>query len=249
MDGTGAALSGRTYLTGWPDRDPVIPGAVPYGDVIVPYAMAAGVSRCAAASARVRRGAHIDASMYEICVQQMHEAILQTQTGTPRTARAITIRACSTRGCTRCKAMIDGSRSRCRRAMIGSACGNSRPCRRRATSRPRRGDRGLEPRISRTPSLRTGCKRPGIAAGVVQDIEDLMERDPQIAARGSLMPTRPSAARHVRAYAYADDLLAQPCSRPIRAPSIGEHSAAIAAKLCGLQPRASRNSRSLGVFR
>ncbi len=41
VDGTGAALSGRTYLTGWPDRDPVIPGAVPYGDVIVPYVMAA----------------------------------------------------------------------------------------------------------------------------------------------------------------------------------------------------------------
>ena len=29
VDGTGAALSGRTGLTGWPDRDPVIPGAVP----------------------------------------------------------------------------------------------------------------------------------------------------------------------------------------------------------------------------
>ena len=44
VDGTGAALSGRTFLTGWPDRDPVIPGAVPYGDVIVPYVMAAAVA-------------------------------------------------------------------------------------------------------------------------------------------------------------------------------------------------------------
>ena len=43
VDGTGAALSGRTLLTGWPDRDPVIPSAAPYGDVIVPYAMAASV--------------------------------------------------------------------------------------------------------------------------------------------------------------------------------------------------------------
>lgn len=41
VDGTGGALSGRTYLTGWPDRDPVIPSALPYGDVIVPYVMAA----------------------------------------------------------------------------------------------------------------------------------------------------------------------------------------------------------------
>src|SRR5690606_21611503 len=34
IDGTGGALSGRTFLTGWEDRDPVVPGAVPYGDVI-----------------------------------------------------------------------------------------------------------------------------------------------------------------------------------------------------------------------
>ena len=80
VDGTGAALSGRTYLTGWPDRDPVIPGAVPYGDVIVPYVMAAAA--CAALQHRREsgRGAHIDASMYEICVEQMRDAIVQAQT-------------------------------------------------------------------------------------------------------------------------------------------------------------------------
>src|SRR5262249_55036400 len=44
VDGTGAALSGRTLLTGWPDREPVIPSAVPYGDVIVPYVMAAAAA-------------------------------------------------------------------------------------------------------------------------------------------------------------------------------------------------------------
>ena len=80
IDGTGAALSGRTYLTGWPDRDPVIPVA-PFGDVIVPYAIVGAV----AAALQYRRetgcGGHIDASMYEICVQQMHDAILQAQQG------------------------------------------------------------------------------------------------------------------------------------------------------------------------
>src|SRR6185437_10119461 len=44
VDGTGGALSGRTCLTGWPDRDPVIPSALPYGDVIVPYVMAAAAA-------------------------------------------------------------------------------------------------------------------------------------------------------------------------------------------------------------
>ena len=44
VDGTGGALSGRTFLTGWPDRDPVVPGAVPYGDVIVPFVMASAIA-------------------------------------------------------------------------------------------------------------------------------------------------------------------------------------------------------------
>ena len=81
VDGTGAALSGRTYLTGWPDRDPVIPGAVPYGDVIVPYVMAACISAGLAHRKASGRGCHIDASMYEICVQQMRAAIEAAQHG------------------------------------------------------------------------------------------------------------------------------------------------------------------------
>ena len=48
------ASSGRTYLTGWPDRDPVIPGAVPYGDVIVPYCHGGAV--CAALQHRRESG-------------------------------------------------------------------------------------------------------------------------------------------------------------------------------------------------
>src|SRR5690606_3364667 len=75
------ALSGRTFLTGWEDRDPVVPGAVPYGDVIVPFVMAAEVAAALAQRNVTGRGAHIDASMYEICVQQMHDAIVASQHG------------------------------------------------------------------------------------------------------------------------------------------------------------------------
>ena len=74
VDGTGAALSGRTLLTGWPDRPPVIPSAAPYGDVIVPYAMAASIIAALDTTPHERRGCHIDASMYEFCVQQMRAA-------------------------------------------------------------------------------------------------------------------------------------------------------------------------------
>ncbi len=112
VDGTGAALSGRTFLTGWPDRDPVIPGAVPYGDVIVPYVMAAAVGGGAACTdSDTGLGCHIDAAMYEICVQQMHAAIAAAANGERPSAAATTIRACSTRACIRRRARIAGSRS------------------------------------------------------------------------------------------------------------------------------------------
>src|SRR5690606_25204202 len=59
VDGTGGALSGRTYLTGYPDGNPVIPGAVPYGDVIVPYVMAAHVGAALQHRRETGRGCHI----------------------------------------------------------------------------------------------------------------------------------------------------------------------------------------------
>ena len=71
------------------------------------------------------------------------------------------------------------------------------------------------------------CRQPGIAAGVVQDIEDLIERDPQLAARGALVDARPSAARPVRSHrtpiSFSRDAVA-----PYRAPRMGEHDREIA---------------------
>src|SRR5690606_21443327 len=81
VDGTGAALSGRTFLTGWADRDPIVPGAVPYGDVIVPYVIAACTIAALGHRLRGGPGCHIDAAMYEICVQQMADAIEAAQRG------------------------------------------------------------------------------------------------------------------------------------------------------------------------
>src|SRR5690606_14370430 len=81
IDGTGGALSGRTFLTGWPDRDPVVPGSVPYGDVILPFVMAAAGLAVLAERSETGLGAHVDASMYEVCVQQMRDALLRSQTG------------------------------------------------------------------------------------------------------------------------------------------------------------------------
>ena len=246
MDGTGAALSGRTLLTGWPDRDPVIPGAVPYGDVIVPYVMAA-TRRCRA-RARARaagRGCHIDASMYEICVQQMADAIAAAARGAaPERAGQRGRRACFHQGVYRgAAARIAGSRSRSSTTRLVASCRRSD----RACRRGQRDDRCAMAALAHWLSARdampsTRLQARGIAAGVVQDVEDLVERDPQIAARGALVDARPPAARRVRAHAHADRRFRAAPIAPFRAPALGEHSRQIARD--ALRPHAARASQS-----
>jgi crotonobetainyl-CoA:carnitine CoA-transferase CaiB-like acyl-CoA transferase len=248
VDGTGAALSGRTYLTGWPDRDPVIPGAVPYGDVIVPYCMAAAACAALAHRRESGRGAHIDASMYEICVQQMQGAILQAQTGPipERTGngdsrifhqgvyavhgedRWIAISLPSAADWLRLRALAllaDAATPETRDAAIGAWCADQSGA-----------------------LLAAQLQEAGIFAGVVQDVEDLMERDPQLAARGSLVPIEHSRLGRFGHIRTPMSLSRNPVE-PYRAPNMGEHSASIAQELCGLSAARVAELQALGVFR
>jgi len=247
VDGTGAALSGRTFLTGWPDRDPVIPGAVPYGDVIVPYVMAAAGAAALQQRRLTGRGGHIDASMYEICVQQTYDAILQAQTGEhPRRNgnrdggvfhqgvypvagddRWIAI-SCST--------AADWQRLLEMSGMPDSSDPAVRDTRLAAWTTPRRGA-----------ELASQLQAAGIAAGELQDIEDLLEHDPQMKARAPLVTLEhPLLGRfgHVR----TPMRFSRSAVAPYRAPGIGEHSAAIASELSGLSPERVNELEKLGVF-
>ena len=88
----------------------------------------------------------------------------------------------------------------------------------------------------------------GIAAGVVQDIEQLIDRDPQIATRHALMNLEHpllGAFGHVR----TPISFSASVTSPYRAPSIGEHSLAIARDLCGLSASRVEELDRLGVFR
>jgi crotonobetainyl-CoA:carnitine CoA-transferase CaiB-like acyl-CoA transferase len=87
-----------------------------------------------------------------------------------------------------------------------------------------------------------------IAAGVVQDIEDLMEHDPQIRSRNALLsldhPLLGPFA-HVRTPAS----FSRSTTEPFRAPAIGEHGEQIAATICGLNDARVAELKALGVFR
>jgi crotonobetainyl-CoA:carnitine CoA-transferase CaiB-like acyl-CoA transferase len=238
VDGTGGALSGRTFLTGWADRDPVVPGAVPYGDVIVPYVMAA----CTIAALAQRRthglGCHIDASMYEICVQQMRAALVAVQRGeTPH------------------------------------RMGNADPAVLHQDVYPARGeDRWVAistfdaAEKARLEALTAGkpiaewtrehedhalvaiLQEQGIAAGVVQDIEDLIEKDETLRSRGALVELphpKLGAFGHVRTpIDFSHDRV-----EPFRAPAMGEHNREIALEIAGMSAERLSEIEAKGVLK
>ena len=93
----------------------------------------------------------------------------------------------------------------------------------------------------------TALQSAGIAAGVVQDIEDLMERDSQLAFRGALVTlAHPLLGPfgHIRTpLSFSRSLI-----EPYRAPGLGEHTDVIA-RLAGLSPERVAQLRERGVFK
>lgn len=237
VDGTGGALSGRTFLTGWPDRDPVVPGAVPYGDVIVPYVMAAMASAAMARRKATGQGCHIDASMYEICVQQMRDEILAAQTGAPPKrqgndeAGVFWQAVLPSKGDDRWIAVSVNSQAEFDRLM--TLAGGA-----------------LEDWTARHDAheLAQHLQSQGFAAAPVQDIEDLMEHDPQIAARGSLTPIE-HAHLGIFGHVRTPLILSRDAFAPFRAPDIGEHNRDIALDISGLTPARFEELQALGVFK
>jgi crotonobetainyl-CoA:carnitine CoA-transferase CaiB-like acyl-CoA transferase len=247
VDGTGGALSGRTFLTGWPDRDPVIPGAVPYGDVIVPYVMAAAGAAALQHRRTARAGCHIDASMYEICVQQTYGAILQAQTGERpwrtgnRDGGVFHQGVYPVRGEDRWIAISCATAAQWQQLVeIAGIPDSSDPA--------VRDTRLVVWTTSRSgPELAKQLQAAGIAAGELQDMEDLLEHDPQLKARAPLV-----TLEHPLLGPFGHVRTPMRFSRspivPYRAPGIGEHSASIATELAGLSPERVNELEKLGVF-
>ncbi|HZV08153.1 MAG TPA: CoA transferase, partial [Novosphingobium sp.] len=236
VDGTGGALSGRTFLTGRAGGDPVIPGAVPYGDVIVPFVMAAGVSAALQHRRETGRGCHIDASMYEICVQQMRDYLAAAKRG-ERPQR------------------MGNADPRVAMQDVFPAAGEDRwvaitafdaddLARLQAITGP---DIGAWTAARADHAIMAQLQAAGIACGVVQDCQDMIENDPQLAMRGALaMLDHPllGAFGHIATpIAFSRDGFA-----PYRAPGMGEHAHAIARDLSGLSDERIAQLEEAGVF-
>ncbi len=237
VDGTGAALSGRTLLTGWPDRDPVIPGAVPYGDVIVPYVMAATVLAALEQRRKSGRGAYIDAAMYEICVQQMWPAIRAAHLGAMPSRSGNSDSSVDWQG-------------------VLPAAGEDRWVavtladeRQRETLQRLAGSESLETWSASQAEIALVdlLQQHGIAAGIVQDVEDLVEGDPGLRARGALVtldhPLLGAFGQVRTPLSFSVD-----AAQPFRAPRLGEHNHEVAHELIRLPLDRLAALEELGVF-
>src|SRR5690606_27902243 len=193
----------------------------------------------AALGHRLRGGAgcHVDAAMYEICVQQMADAIEAAQRGgAPRRMgnadSAVRLQdVYPARGEDRwvaISAFDDADVERLERLTGGQPIADWT-------------------RERDEVELVELLQREGIAAGALQDIEDLIERDATLRRRGALIDLpHPKLARfgHVRTpIAFSRDAVT-----PYRAPAIGEHSREIARTLAGVEAARLAELEAAGVL-
>jgi crotonobetainyl-CoA:carnitine CoA-transferase CaiB-like acyl-CoA transferase len=200
------------------------------------------MAACVAAALAQRRGqgggCHIDASMYEICVQQMQAAILAAQRGvTPQRMgnadpAVLSQDVYPARGDDRWVAISLFTADEQRRL---AALAGGRPIAEWTSGQE---DHALVAKL----------QAEGIAAGVLQDIEDLLEHDPQLRARGALaVLAHPKLGPfgHMRTpISFSVDQVT-----PYRAPGMGEHNREIALTLAGLSPDRYAQLEAAGVMK
>jgi benzylsuccinate CoA-transferase BbsF subunit len=196
VDGTGVALSGYLDLTGWPDRNPTLPHA-PYGDTLVPYLTATAVVAALDYRRRTGKGQYIDASMVEVCVHPSTPWILDWQVnGHLQSRRGNRADNASPHGAFPCKGddrwcaiavFADSEWDTLVRVMGNRAWANESKF--ATLSGRKEHEDELETLVSQWSQMYTPedlmelLQKAGIAAGVVQTAEDILDHDPHMRER------------------------------------------------------------------
>jgi crotonobetainyl-CoA:carnitine CoA-transferase CaiB-like acyl-CoA transferase len=256
VDGTSAAMSSRTWLTGWGDGFPLTPGAVPYADVVVPQFMVAAIGAALARKRRSGQGCYVDASMYEISVHQMRRAVIDAQLGRPHVRNGNRDREVwhqgvyPARGVDRWIAISLFGRDDYQRLI--TLLGGEWPAAAAVEGAVDEARDAFDSQLAERTSQRgdfewmAQLQAAGIAAGVVQDVADVLERDPQLRARPAWV-----ALDHAVLGAFEHQSvpyhLARTPAEPTPAPRIGEHTEHVCRELLGLREQHLRELFEAGV--
>jgi crotonobetainyl-CoA:carnitine CoA-transferase CaiB-like acyl-CoA transferase len=257
VDGTIAARSGRTLLSGWPDRDPVLPGAVPYADAVVPQFMVAALGAALTRRRRTGQGCYIDVSMLEISAHQTERALLDLQLGAATARSGNRDRAVwhqgvyPTRGDDRWIAITLFSREDYSR-LCETLPERWPPAAAFEQADPTQLD-AFDARLSTCTrqhdahALMQTLQAAGIAAGAVQDIAELLEEDPQLRARPAWVMLDHAKLGPFEHQTTPYHLERTP-GRPTAAPLLGEHSEHVCVHLLGLSMERFRELQKAGLF-
>ncbi|MGL3150189.1 CaiB/BaiF CoA transferase family protein [Microbacterium sp. A196] len=237
IDGTGAAISGRLHLTGWPDRTPITPSAGIYGDYIVPLVNAIGVVGALLHRRRTGQGQYLEASMYEVTAQQIMPATLDFEVNgreQSRTGNRVTDAAphgvypCA--GEDRWSAIaVFGDEEWSRfAAAIGAPAWTTDPAFATHEDRKHNEDR-LDDLVAewtreREPhEVMTLLQAARVRAGAVQTPHDFIDADPQLTHRGVLAEV-PHSVLGAFPHQVPPFRLSRTVAEVTAAPMMGEHN-------------------------
>jgi benzylsuccinate CoA-transferase BbsF subunit len=264
IDGTGAALSSRLFLTGWPDREPALPGA-PYGDALLPFFLASGALAALDHRRRTGEGTHIDASMLEVQVQQMLPAILDQQITGVRPAR------CGNRAPDAAPQGVYpclGSHAEPER-WIAISCSDDTQWQalcsligqpslaqvdRYATFANRKANEdeldqiiGAWTKTQEDYPLMQRLQIAGVAAGVVQTVQDVVERDAQLQVRGAF-PEVEHPVLGTFGHQAPPYKLSKTPAHVRHAPKLGQHTREVLTETLGYSNEEFATLDEAGIF-
>ena len=260
VDGTGAALSGYLDLTGWPDQGPVGPN-VPYGDVVLPFFIAAAIVAALDYKRRTGKGQYIDASMLEVSVHQTTPALLDWEANQHLPTRnGNRIAYAAPHGVFPC----EGNDRWCAIGVfteeewetfcqvIGDPAWTKEP--RFATLNSRKeNENALEELVAKWTRKHSAeevmhiLQAAGVAAGVVQNMQDIVENDPQLKARKFLVPLKHPVIG-IFYHPTPPYKLLKTKAQVRTSPCLGEHTEYVCTQLLGMSDKEFIDLWKQGIF-
>lgn len=261
VDGTGAALSGRLDLTGWSDRGPVNPSNTTYGDSVVGMINALVAIVALDYRRRTGKGQYIDASIFEVSIHQVAPALLDWQAnGHLQTRTGNRVPYAAPHGVFPCI----GDERWCAIAVftdeeweafchvIGDPPRTSEE--RFATLNLRKDNEDeLEELVAEWTKSHSAeevmalMQTAGVPAGVVQNAQDLFERDPQLKEREFLVPLK-HPVLGVISHPTPPHKLLKTKARVRTSPCLGEHTEYVCTRLLGMSDEEFTKLFQEGIF-
>ena len=260
VDGTGASLSGYLDQTGWPDRGPVAPNA-PYGDTVLPLFNAMAVVAALDYKRRTGKGQYIDSSMLEASIHQITPVLLDYEVNGHLTTRnGNRVAHAAPHGVFPCK----GEDRWCAIAVfsheewiaLGNVIGNPawvKDPKFISLKARKENEDELETFLSEwtrqfsAQAVEKKMQAAGVAAGVVQTMEDILDHDPQLKEREFMLQLEHPVIG-VCGHPTPAFKLSETKAQIKPAPCLGEHNDYICTQILGMPENEFIELLQQGVF-